>query len=90
MHAATFGYTRDYNYKRHPDTDILIEGATVPLLAKAITLATEAIQVFPGMNYGVMDVAIGVDGPVIIELNARADYVDFSILNVPSRHALKE
>lgn len=88
MHAGTYAFDREYCFKQHPDTGVLIEGAIVPFLAEAIALASEAIQVFPGMNYGGMDVAIGVDGPVIIELNARADYVDFSILNVPSRYAL--
>lgn len=90
MHAGTYAFTRDYCFKHHPDTGVLIEGATVPLLAEAIALAGEAIQVFPGINYGGIDVAIGVDGPVVLELNARADYVDFSILNEPSIYALNE
>jgi hypothetical protein len=86
--AATYVTNREHQLIRHPDSDVLIQGVKIPFLDEAIALAIDALDVFPGMNYGVFDVAIGIDGPIIIELNARADYVDFSILNIPSRLAL--
>lgn len=90
LHAGTFLFSRAYCFKYHPDTDVLIDGAKIPLLSEAIELAIEAIQVFPGINYAGIDVAIGLDGPVIVELNARSDYAYFSLLNLSSRHALSE
>ncbi len=86
--AATYASTRAHKFTHHPDTGVPIEGVEVPLLSDAVALALEALDVFPGMNYGVFDVAVGESEPAIIELNARADYVDFSIMNIPSKTAL--
>jgi len=86
--AATYAATRAHKFTHHPDTGAPIEGVEVPLLSDAVALALEALDVFPGINYGVFDVAVGESEPAIIELNARADYVDFSIMNIPSRTAL--
>lgn len=89
LYPATSVFSRAHYFKHHPDTGVPIENVTVPYLLEAIELAMESIQVFPGINYAGVDVAIGKDGPIVIELNARADYVDFSILNEPSMYALK-
>ncbi len=86
--AGTYAHTRAHHFENHPDTGVLIESVKIPFFSEAVTLAISALDVFPGIYYGVFDVAIGAEKPAIIELNARADYVDFSILNVPSKYAL--
>ncbi len=88
LSAATLASSRVCSFQSHPDSGAQIEGTKIPLLAEAIALAINAIEVFPGMKYSVFDVAIGIKEPVIIELNCKADYVDFAELNLPSRLAL--
>jgi len=90
LEAASLASTRAHKFADHPDSGARIKGANIPLLSEAVSLAVGSLDVFPRINYGVFDVAIGKTGPVIIELNARADYVDFALLHLPSRYALKK
>lgn len=90
LHAATYSLSPESNFTKHPDTGLLIEGETIPNLSAAIDLACQAVTVFPGIHFAGVDVAIGVNGPVIIELNARADYVGFFRLKLPTRYALSK
>lgn len=56
-------------YLRHPDTGVALAGRTLPFYAEARQLAIEALNAFPRMNFAGVDIAIGKDGPVVLELN---------------------
>ncbi|HAN17438.1 MAG TPA: alpha-L-glutamate ligase-like protein [Bacteroidales bacterium] len=64
-----------YNYKgyisRHPDTDFVFEGLTVPYWQKMLDISILVSKHFP-LKYNGIDIVVDKDmGPVIMELNAR-------------------
>jgi len=46
-------------------------------------VAMRALQAFPHVNVAGVDVAIGVDGPRMIELNVRPDQIGCARINLP-------
>lgn len=60
-------------YSRHPDHGAVIEGVCIPHWAEVQAIAKKALSVFPRMRFAGVDVAIGPAGPVVIELNVKAD-----------------
>jgi hypothetical protein len=60
-------------YARHPDSDAQIEGVALPYWEEARDLAARTLECFPGMYFGGLDIAIGPQGPVIVELNPSPD-----------------
>jgi len=81
---------RSVVHRVHPDSGQTIVGFSLPFFSEAKQLACKALQVLPEIYYAGVDVAIGPDGPVIIEFNAMADYSDFAISNAPSRYVLND
>lgn len=59
----------DNLYEKHPITGTEIIGFKVPLYGEAVKLVEEAATVVPQVAYVGWDVAIGEDGPVLIEGN---------------------
>lgn len=57
---------------RHPDTDIVFEGFSVPCFEQALQLVRTAAALVPDRLVG-WDVAIAPDGPVLIEANPNYD-----------------
>jgi len=55
--------------ERHLDSQLLINGFTVPFLMEAQDLVCEAHKVFPGVNFVGWDVFIAQDGPILLEGN---------------------
>jgi len=88
LEPAMIVSSRYETYNNHPDSDEIINGTPIPFLNDAIELAKKSLEPFPGIRHIGADIAIGPQGPAVIELNARADYVDYAILNVPSKLAL--
>lgn len=66
------GITRTY-YPVHPNTGVLIEGGVVPYWDDCLELSRRVLSMFPGINFVGLDMAIGPDGPLIIELNPEPD-----------------
>lgn len=60
-------------YSHHPDHEAMIEGVELPYWKECQELATRAMNVFPHMNFCGLDIAIGPNGPVIVELNPSPD-----------------
>ncbi|MDX2465263.1 MAG: sugar-transfer associated ATP-grasp domain-containing protein [Porticoccus sp.] len=60
-------------YKVHPSTGCQIEGVELPHWEACINLSKRALAAFPGMRFVGLDMAIGPDGPVIVELNPEPD-----------------
>jgi len=68
---------------RHPDTGGQVAGVALPYWAECQAVAARAMQAFPNMNVAGVDVAIGVDGPRMIELNVRPDQIGCARINLP-------
>ncbi|MHC1733005.1 MAG: sugar-transfer associated ATP-grasp domain-containing protein [Bacteroidales bacterium] len=69
-----YGYTNFHvnpteRLTRHPLTKIVFEGFQIPFLNEAKELIVKSALLMPGLRLVGWDVAIGVDGPVIIEGN---------------------
>ncbi|MCL2364013.1 MAG: hypothetical protein FWC71_05050 [Defluviitaleaceae bacterium] len=56
-------------FEAHPDTGAQLLGFTVPFFAEAVDMVTRAAQVVPTLRYIGWDVAITVNGPLLIEAN---------------------
>ncbi|WP_020655387.1 sugar-transfer associated ATP-grasp domain-containing protein [Massilia niastensis] len=67
----------------HPDTGGRISGVQLPFWRECKDIAGRALQAFPKVNIAGVDVAIGVDGPRMIELNVRPDQIGCARINLP-------
>jgi len=56
-------------FPEHPTTKEKIVGFKVPLFKEAVELVKKAAKIAPEVGYVGWDVAISVDGPVIVEGN---------------------
>ena len=70
-----FGYTNFHmnpteRLTNHPLTKTVFEGFKIPLLREAKELITKSALLMPGLRLVGWDVAIGIEGPVIIEGNS--------------------
>jgi hypothetical protein len=57
----------------HPQTEVVFEGFQIPRFAEAVALAKELHGYLPGIHSIGWDLAIGEEGPTIIEANSRWD-----------------
>lgn len=62
-------------YDRHPDSGALLKGQQIPFWQDSLELAKRAIRNFPMATFAGLDIAIGIDGPKIIELNLEPDKI---------------
>lgn len=62
-------------YKIHPSTGCQVEGVQLPHWDLCVSLSKRVLAAFPGMKFVGLDMAIGPDGPVIIELNPEPDRI---------------
>lgn len=53
----------------HPDHGAPVEGVSLPHWMEVERVAKMALGVFPELNFAGLDIAIGPDGPVVLELN---------------------
>jgi hypothetical protein len=60
-------------YRTHPDHGAPIEGVLVPHWSQVQELAKQALRLFPRLHFAGLDVAVGQDGPCILELNVCPD-----------------
>lgn len=67
-------------YDCHPDTGIPLKGCHLPLAAEVKALALKAAMRYPEFRYVGWDIAMGADGPVIIEGN---DYPGYDLAQMP-------
>lgn len=67
----------------HPDTGGRITGVQLPFWRECQTIAGQALMAFPHVNVAGVDVAIGVDGPRMIELNVRPDQIGCARIGLP-------
>jgi hypothetical protein len=62
-------------FAKHPDTGAMINGVQVPFWQQAQKVAIDALHAFPHTGFAGLDVAIGENGPIIVELNLQPDKV---------------
>lgn len=78
LRSGVLGAARDASaarclYRRHPDTQVLIEGLQLPCWEEVMELGLRVLAAFPELRFAGMDIAIGAKGPVIIEMNVSPD-----------------
>lgn len=74
----------------HPDSGESLVGLPIPHWHEAKALAVRALQAFPHMRFAGLDIAIGVDGPVVIELNVQPDRISALRWDLPLRRYFHE
>jgi hypothetical protein len=57
-------------YEAHPTTGVRIEGEALPMWSDVVPLCRRTCAVFPFYAFMGLDVGIGIDGPVIVEVEA--------------------
>lgn len=76
-------------YTHHPVTGKKFKGFQIPNWDMAVKLATDALQVQPGVNYVGWDLAVCEDKAVIIEGNSMPDLVLNQAPYVPEKKGIK-
>lgn len=71
-----------------PETGERIVGNELPLFHDAVDLAKRALLAFPETRFAGADIAVSLQGPVVLELNVQPDYNGFAYMQMPSRKAL--
>jgi len=85
LDAAIDGLPTRESWSSHPDTGSLIEGQKPPFFEEAKKLAERCICCFPGLGFAGVDVAVGENGPIIIELNVNPDREGAAFTDIPTR-----
>jgi hypothetical protein len=85
LSAALDGKPSRQEYASHPDSGARIEGVELPLWDEVNRVAQEALGVFPYMNFAGIDVAVGHEGPVVIEANVQADRSGAVHVGIPTK-----
>ncbi|MBN7825054.1 sugar-transfer associated ATP-grasp domain-containing protein [Bowmanella dokdonensis] len=75
-------------FTEHPDTGVPLTGCQLPFWAECLELAGNALRAFPHAHFTGLDMAIGKDGPVIIELNLEPDKVTARNFDMPMARLL--
>ncbi|MCR9186200.1 MAG: hypothetical protein NXH81_12450 [Halieaceae bacterium] len=77
-------------FQTHKDSGEKITGATVPFWIESVSLAIRAVAAFPHIQFAGVDVAITVDGPVVIELNVEPDPTAAIVFDKPHREIFRQ
>ncbi len=70
-------------FSSHPDSGAPIEGVELPHWDACLSLAAEALRVFPRARFCGLDMAITESGPVVIELNLEPDRISARNFGAP-------
>lgn len=70
-------------FSHHPDSGAAIEQMQLPHWEACKTLAKECLRVFPKATFVGLDLAIGPNGPVVVELNLEPDRVSARNFGAP-------
>lgn len=83
------GLGGEWSSSCHPETKANVEGEQLPYWNEAVSLAADALSVFPNMRFAGVDVAVSPDGPMIIELNVKPSMIGAAITGTPLRKVLR-
>jgi len=82
--CAIDGLPTRETYPVHPDHGATIEGRRLPCWPEAKSLAEDCVAAFPELRFAGLDIAIGVHGPVVIEMNVFPDREGAAFVDMPS------
>jgi hypothetical protein len=86
--VAIDGLPTRAEYVTHPDHGAPIAGRTIPHWSEVLATAAAAIGAVPRLRFAGLDVAVGLSGPVILELNASPDREGAAFAGIPSGDVL--
>jgi len=70
-------------YETHPDTGATLPGTEIPDWPQCVALAKNALRVLPGAVFAGLDIAVSMEGPVVVEYNVEPDYRGAAHLDLP-------
>lgn len=74
---------------RHPDTGMIIPGFEIPMWSECLQFVEECSDIIKGVPLVGWDIAIGPEGPILVEVNERPDpFLVQSISKVGIRNSL--
>jgi hypothetical protein len=85
-----FSTQPDDRFSSHPDTQVAFSGNKLPFWEEIKRISVETVELFPGINYAGLDIAVTDVGPVVVEMNVQPDYVDFALIDVPPKKLFKK
>jgi hypothetical protein len=83
LKRAQSGTPERHLYTHHPDHEAVIEGVTLPFWPECQRLAERALDVFPHLTFCGLDIAVGHQGPAIVELNPVPDKEGAAFMQIP-------
>jgi hypothetical protein len=87
--AAQDAYADRRLYSQHPDHGSTIEGIVIPHWEAVQSLAKRALGIFPNLHFAGLDIAIGENGPVVLELNVSPDREGSAFTDCPNAKLLR-
>ncbi|HDL01277.1 MAG TPA: hypothetical protein ENH23_03485 [candidate division Zixibacteria bacterium] len=87
--SAIDGLPTRESWSHHPDTGVLIAGQKPPYLEESMRLAEKSLMCFQGLKFAGVDVAVGPDGPVIVELNVNPDREGAAFTDIPTKKVFR-
>ena len=88
MESGFYKYKLGVVFDQLPESGNQMAGCELPLFKEIVERAKEAMLAFPETRFVGADIAVSIDGPVVLELNVQPDYNGFAHTQVPSRTAL--
>lgn len=86
--VAIDGLPTRVEYGLHPDHGAAIAGRVIPRWTEVKALAVECLGAVPHLRFAGLDIAVGPDGPVVLELNASPDREGAAFAGVPTGDVL--
>lgn len=74
---------------RHPDTGAALNGFRIPRWDECVAMAGMALSAFPHMRVAGLDMAVTPEGPCLIELNVRPDYIGCAWMELPLKRVAR-
>ncbi|MGH9632980.1 MAG: sugar-transfer associated ATP-grasp domain-containing protein [Bryobacteraceae bacterium] len=90
LYTAMDGNPTRKMYPVHPDHGAQIEGAKLDLWKEAKELGERTLMVFPNIHFAGFDIAMGMNGPAILELNVMPDLEGAAFVNLPTAALLRQ
>lgn len=85
LDAAIDGLPTRELWAHHPDSGTSLQGEKPPFFYESMRLAEKSLMCFQGLEFAGVDVAVGPDGPVIIELNVNPDREGAAFTGIPTK-----
>lgn len=70
--------------ERHPASGVSFRGVQIPYWQEAEALAIRALGCCPGTRFVGVDIAIAVDGPLMVEMNVQPDFDCLPVMRIPT------